>query len=288
MENKSVEVNYEKSLPVLKVLLKNSILIVLITVLCALCGLGYGIMKTKPSYTASRSVIFRTEMNDGGSNSNVQTNQASLAKLYLPSVSSIVRSAAIITLSNDNMVATINEIVEVTDDLTVEFERTPTAKEIAEEISERRTLAEKKEVNFPVWRVEEMQRIITGEQSSTITSGAVGMSYKSTSLIFTLTYTDKNEELASEKLETVVETVAKHLCNYIQAGNVTLINTQYENDISISYNYAKFVGVAGAIGFAGTVAVILLIYVLDNTLKSKKELEELTGADVLSMIEKND
>ena len=195
MENKTVEITEESNgnmLPIIKLLLRKSVLIILVTILCALCGLGYGIMKTKPSYTASRSVVFRTEMNDGGSNTNVQTNQVSLAKLYLPSVSQIVRSSAMMTLANDNIIQTFNELSEVMDDLTVELGRTPNAKEIAERISQIRTVAEKKEVVFPVWRVEDLLELLAEGKKSTLTSGSaissggVGMNYKATSLIFTL------------------------------------------------------------------------------------------------------
>ncbi len=290
MENKSVEVtnqSSEKILPVLRLLFKKSLLIIMVTVLCGLIGLGYGIMKTKPMYTASRSVIFRTEMSDGSINTNIQTNQASLAKIYLPSAAITVRSDAILTPSNTNMIDTINQVIDVNAELTVELERVPTSAEIAERISQIRTLAEKKVVNFPAWRVENIKKIIVGQQNIKMYSGSVGMNYKSTSLIFTLSYTDVSEELASEKLSILVESAAKNLCNSMAASNVTLIDTQHENDISISYNRARFVGISAGAGFLLTVGLILLVYVLDNTIKDKKELEELTGIDVLTVIEKD-
>lgn len=276
MENKLVENNFEnneKTFPIFKILLRKSLIIILVTVLCALIGLGYAIVKTKPSYTASRSVIFRTEIKDGGNLSNNQTNQVSLAKLYLSSVSSIIRSDAIMTKSQDNLLATSNAIINATEDLSTTL-KTPTAKEIADELS------------ISVSHVEDVQAIIADSESGKFNAKNVGMDYKETSLIFTLSYTDKNENFACAKLDVLVDTIAENLGDYVQAANVTLISTQHENDVSISFNRAKFVILGAGVGLFATVTIVLLAYALDNTLKSKEELAEITGVDVLSMIEK--
>ena len=110
--------------------------------------------------------------------------------------------------------------------------------------------------------------------------------YEIKSLIFTLLYSDSTKEQASEKLEVLIETLSDNLYKYVQAENVTLIITQNSNDISISFNRFKYVLIGGMIGFVGTVVLLLLAYVLDNTLKSKEELEQITGVDVLGVIEK--
>ena len=213
--------NNEKTFPIFKILLRKSLIIILVTVLCALIGLGYAIVKTKPSYTASKSVIFRTEIKDGGNLSNNQTNQVSLAKLYLSSVSSIIRSDAIMTKSKDNLLATSNAIINATEDLSTTLNRTPTAKEIADELS------------ISVSHVEDVQAIIADSESGKFNAKNVGMDYKETSLIFTLSYTDKNENFACAKLDVLVDTIAENLGDYVQAANVTLISTQHENDVSM-------------------------------------------------------
>lgn len=277
MENKLVENNFEnneKTFPIFKILLRKSLIIILVTVLCALIGLGYAIVKTKPSYTASRSVIFRTEIKDGGNLSNNQTSQVSLAKLYLSSVSSIIRSDAIMTKSQDNLLATSNAIINATEDFKKLNGTPPTAKEIADELS------------ISVSHVEDVQAIIADSESGKFNAKNVGMDYKETSLIFTLSYTDKNENFACAKLDVLVDTIAENLGDYVQAANVTLISTQHENDVSISFNRAKFVILGAGVGLFATVTIVLLAYALDNTLKSKEELAEITGVDVLSMIEK--
>ena len=230
MENKA-DVIQEKdtSIPILRILFKNALLIFLVTVLCALIGLGYGVAKVKPTYTASRSVIFRTDMNDTASNVNVITNQASLAKIYLPVISSVVKSPAIIEKANE----------------------------------------------------------VYGNQSDKVYSGNVGVSYKENSLIFTLSYTDKEETLAKEKLKAVIAAAQSELRKYVQAGDVTLIDVQNDSNVRVSNAYGKYVGVCAGVGFVAIVLVVLLIYVLDNTVKDGQEFEELTGLKVIAYIEKD-
>lgn len=231
MEDNKVIVAEEKetSIPILKVILKNALLIFLVTVLCALIGLGYGVARVKPTYTASRSVIFRTDMNDTASNINVITNQASLAKIYLPVISSVVKSPAIMEKANE----------------------------------------------------------IYGKENDKVSAGAVGVSYKENSLIFTMSYTDKEESLAKEKLKSVISAAQSELRKYVQAGDVTLIDVQNDSNIKVSNAYGKYVGICAGAGFVIIVLVVLLIYVLDNTVKDGQEFEELTGVKVIAYIEKD-
>ena len=222
----------DSSIPFFKILLKNGVLIVLVTVLCALIGLGYGVIKVKPTYTASRSVIFRTDMNDTASNINVITNQASLAKIYLPVISSVIKSPAIIEKANE------------------------------------------------VYNAQE-------EKQTKVTSAGVGVSYKENSLIFTMSYTDKDETLSKEKLEAVISAAQTELGKYVQASDVTLIDVQNDSNCSINYAYGRYVGIGAGVGLIGIVLIVLLIYVLDNTVKNKQEFEELTGLNVIAYIEKD-
>ena len=59
--------NQEKSFLILKLLRRNWLLIVLITILTTLLFASYSLFLTKPTYTASRSFIVRTELVTGGS-----------------------------------------------------------------------------------------------------------------------------------------------------------------------------------------------------------------------------
>lgn len=106
-QEKTAYAETERSIPVFKILCKNLLLIVMITVLCALIGLGYSVMRVKPTYTATRSVILRTTMNDTGAN-NI-TNGGSLAKLYLSNVAKIIKSPEIVNEVNEAYASSATE-----------------------------------------------------------------------------------------------------------------------------------------------------------------------------------
>ena len=101
MEQEILTVENEKSFPFFKILLKNLLLIILTTILCSLLFLGYSVMKVPPTYTASRSLILRTEIESGSSQSQT-ANQATLAKRYLPTVEKLIKSPELLDEANYN------------------------------------------------------------------------------------------------------------------------------------------------------------------------------------------
>ncbi|MBQ8427539.1 MAG: hypothetical protein IJX16_07275 [Clostridia bacterium] len=84
----------------LRVLYKNTILIILITILCGLCGVLYSITNVKPVYTASRSVILRTSVSTYDSTTTVQ-GSVTLAKMYLPDVEKAMKTPNVISLASE-------------------------------------------------------------------------------------------------------------------------------------------------------------------------------------------
>ena len=95
-ENKSVN---ELNIPILNILYKNLVLIIMSTILFALVGLGYCLLKVPPQYVASRSVILRTTMND--TSASQLSNQAALAKIYLPNVAKLIKSPDVVKEVNE-------------------------------------------------------------------------------------------------------------------------------------------------------------------------------------------
>lgn len=223
MEN---EINTKQQMPLLRLIIKNALFIFLVTVLCALLALGYCALKVKPTYTVSKSVMLRTNMD--GKDSASQT-EASLAKLYLPVVSSLVKSPSIIEKANSH------------------YEK----------------------------------------EGGRIYAGAVGMSYSEKSLIFSLSYTDVNQTVAEEKLDAVVKAAKSDLYLYIEADNVTLTDTQANFDVVPNNSYLKFTLIGAFAGIAISLVIVLILYVLDNTVKDKQEFEEMTGIDVIAYIDKD-
>ncbi len=220
------------SLPLLNLFFKKIVLIILICVLCALLGLGYSVLKVKPTYTASRSVILRTTLSSDGKYD--QANQATLGKLYLSTIPNVIKSPTIISAAN---------------------------------------------LKYEKFRVSANDKII---------SGAVGMIYEEDSLIFQFTYRDKTPELAKQKLEILIETVSEKISQYIQAKDVKLIHTQRISDVVETQYYTKYTGMGLAVGVVISILIVLMIYMLDNTIKSKDKFEEMTGISVLAYIEKDE
>ena len=220
------EIETKQQLPLLRLIAKNALFIFLVTVLCSLLSLGYCALKVKPTYTASKSVILRTNMTGAGSASQTE---ASLAKLYLPVVSSLVRSPSIIKDAND----------------------------------------------------------IYNKEDNRIYSGAVGIVYNERSLIFTISYTDANQVFAEEKLDAVIQAAKKDLWLYIEADNVTLIDTQEKCNITPNNSYLKYTVIGAFGGLTISLVIVLILYVLDNTVRNKQEFEELTGIDVIAYIDKD-
>ena len=122
---------------------------------------------------------------------------------------------------------------------------------------------------------------------------AIEISYKENSLIFNISYTDIDETAAKQKLGVIFEIANINLGNDIK-GNVELIPTDgveqdgsvryYSIESSNSFLQNSMIGIA--IGIVIAAAVVYMKYVLDNTIKSKTELELITGVGVLSFVEK--
>ena len=233
MEQEILTVENEKSFPFFKILLKNLLLIILTTILCALLFLGYSVMKVPPTYTASRSLILRTEI-DSSSSQSQTANQATLAKRYLPTVEKLIKSPE---------------------------------------------LLDEAEVNF-----------LKKYEGSTerLSKGAINVSYGEKSLIFSISYTDLSEDLAKKKLEVLIDTFSQStvVSQGIMAENVKFIHTQKNTDISKSTVYVKYALIGAVVGAVISVVIALVVYALDNTVRDKKEFEELTGVSVIAYINK--
>ena len=82
----------------------------------------------------------------------------------------------------------------------------------------------------------------------------------------------------------MIESANLLLPDYIDATEVELISVQNRADISEDNGLVKFT-VIGFIGGAVLAAIILLaVYLTDNSVKSKDELEEITGAYLVARI----
>ncbi len=88
----------ETTFSIFKVLYKNLFLIILVTVIGLLASVGVAFLKAKPTYTATKRVMFITKYSQ---NSNTAGNDVILAKLYLPNAVDKLKSQIIILDAND-------------------------------------------------------------------------------------------------------------------------------------------------------------------------------------------
>ena len=99
MENKNVTTpEMETSFSIFNVLYKNLFIIILVTIIGLLAGVGVAFLKAKPTYTATKRVMFITKYSE---NSNTAGNDVILAKRYLPNAVDKIKSQIIILDAND-------------------------------------------------------------------------------------------------------------------------------------------------------------------------------------------
>ncbi len=89
------------SFPLWKILFKNLILIIVLTVLCTLSGTVYGKLTVKPVYTAKSTVILTTSLDPSSVAAGSASTDLSLSKLTLPSIISLISSPETISVAND-------------------------------------------------------------------------------------------------------------------------------------------------------------------------------------------
>jgi capsular polysaccharide biosynthesis protein len=122
-----------------------------------------------------------------------------------------------------------------------------------------------------------------------ITTGGIKVSYNSEqSLIFSITYTDVSPELASKKLSAIVEKAKGHLQDKLVAKNVELKETSNINFKGMNYDYTSYIIIGLVIGLLVSAGFVAIRFLLDNTIKDKHELEEMTGVNVLACIDSFD
>ena len=227
-------VKEERAFPIFRILYKNLIFIILLTILCGLLGAGYGIMKDKTVYKASCSAVFRASISGSQSAASDASNTVSLGKIYIPMVEDAIKSPAFMERAN-------------------------------EELKEKE-----------------------GFENETVSTGAITLSFKEESLIFSISYSDFNESSAREKLQTVVDVAKIMLADYLPARDVSIIATSRHINVTSSRNFAKYVTIAVVIGVAIGVVLSVLRYTLDSAVRDKGEIEEMTGVSVIASIEKYD
>ncbi len=122
-----------------------------------------------------------------------------------------------------------------------------------------------------------------------ISAGNIDVQYDENSLIFTISYTDSSREEAKKKLaavRTAAETVLSEE-GKLPANVLNLKRLQNKPDVSESRNFWKFTLLGFGAGLVISFIAAVIIRLCDSSLYTAKELEEITGTNVV-FIEKAD
>lgn len=136
------------------------------------------------------------------------------------------------------------------------------------------------------------ENIYNGEGE--IALGSVSTTFNEDSLIFAIRYTDLDETTAKAKLRAFVESAKRCLESTEEnGGSASMVANKYnltetQNDyvVTSARGGKKFIVLGLAIGLVGSILIAFLRYLLDSTMKSSSELEEITGVSVIAYIDK--
>ncbi|MDY6367139.1 MAG: hypothetical protein SPL13_01280 [Clostridia bacterium] len=134
--------------------------------------------------------------------------------------------------------------------------------------------------------VESVARSQSGDRG--ISRGAVSVTYTNDSMIMYVKYTDATEALAKSRLKAYITAAADELRENkpINVTDLSLKEIQNDYSVEVTSNRNTFILVGFVAGVVLGVAVAVLRYLLDNKVKDKNEIEEITGVSLLSYIDK--
>ena len=131
-----------------------------------------------------------------------------------------------------------------------------------------------------------MKAMIYGEKGA-VKAGAIKLKYDEDSLIFSISYTDSSETAAKEKLAAIIQSLDKNV-NFMGADEARVTPVQNEATVIADNGIVKCSLIGFAVGLVVAVAIALVAYILDNTVKDAEELEEISGANLLAKISYDD
>ncbi len=200
--------------------------IIIATLLCTLAGLGLAKLKDKPIYTASKSVLFFAQIQEGEADVNYNTQ---LSQFLFETAETQIKSAKYISDAN----------------------------------------------------------ALYGKEGKISASNIAIDSNSKESLIFTISYSDENLTNAIDKLQAVIDSAKNNLDNYmLSGGKINFYELQNDTTWSVKDSLSKYLLTGFIIGFIGSVVISIILSFMDKTVKYKEELESLSGASVIAVIEK--
>ena len=106
----------------------------------------------------------------------------------------------------------------------------------------------------------------------------------SKSLVLNVSYISTDRELARDVIEAVTKQFVATAGDYISNGKINVMQKVRLPNNPISPNKKMNIGIAVVIGFVLGVILALLLELLDNTFKSREQVEEYLGIPVVGII----
>lgn len=131
------------------------------------------------------------------------------------------------------------------------------------------------------------------EHFGSISSGAISTSYNEEKRFLTISYTDANKEVAKTKIDAVIQAGKTVIESTNEDGTPTYFSVYVEilpvdaGKASVSENSNKntVIILSVVLGAVLSIGIVLLKNLLDDTIKSKEDLEKITGIKMLACID---
>ncbi len=275
MDEKRIEDTKSVSLKnILTVIKNNIVMIVLIVVLSAMCGLLYAYI-IKPSYTATESVIY-IATDDRKENQKNTESDISIMNAFFDTVVDFCTTGVVIDRANAYYADFMNRKYD-----------NPSLK-IEDYIAKISVSGDDPfstgSSNITGQKYVVKENVITKVNSSTEDSAR---------FYFTISYVDKNYDDSIYKVKLLVLAVNQEMHSdglEYQGKYFSEINNQIISlglsGVTPSVSQFKCVVISGIVGVLIAGLVIYLRSALDNTVRTKKTIEQLTGANVLAVLER--
>lgn len=245
---------------------RHLILVLAVILFCTACGLGYSFIK-KPNYTASEEVIYVAEDADG------QASKFNDMRTYFNTVVDFIDEGVVVDRAN---YLYSQYDIKVEDSKNSDY----TLDDFIKEIDSFNTLFNNNKENF---KPDDLDNYV---KQSNVSFSAVVETDETDNYVFSISYTDPDKELAALKAKIYVEACKAELATgeYFKGLTVNIISlgaSGVKSDVSkVNITLIGFL-----VGVVIAAVAVYVINLLDNTVKTKEEIEYITGANVLSYIE---
>ncbi len=258
------------------VLRKNLILMLIIVLIAGIIGVVVTTVR-KPEHIVKQSVNYYVETNSGTPNTTAWfTSNINYMSRYVDTVIAFCQTEKVLDRAESYYTAYKNddnaELKAYLESENGDEKRAFVAKEVKDKNNSPILLRDKTKPNI---------------EPSRIKTYAYSKDDMNTSYVFAISYQDEDDEEASRKAKLIILAAAVEGSDFF-SGVKTVIEDIGEEGRSIDIENNKIILLSLILGAALAVIIVYVKNAMDFTLKSKDDLEELTGASVFACINKRE